>query len=294
MAALLWDALFGEPPTRWHPVAWIGSTISWLRPKRLEHPARNFAWGLIVAWLLPTLIGLLGWAVMHLGWVGLPLAVFFCTTSFSIRCLGEASEKVAQPLNQGDLEGARAGLGWLCSRDPSQLSPSELSAGTIESVAENASDSAVAPLFWFAILGLPGLMAYRVVNTLDAMWGYRDEREWLGKASARLDDLLNWIPARITAALLLFADIQNAQRGAAAAWSDANSTDSPNAGWPMATMAGLLGVTLAKPGHYTLGTGPEPKAKDIGPAWLTCQRAMRTWGALIVITLLLGALYQLN
>jgi len=290
MVALLWDALFGEPPTRWHPVAWIGSTISFLRPKRLGHPSGNFAWGLTVALLLPTLVGLVGWGVMQLDWIALPLAVFFCTSSFSIRCLGEASQKVAQPLSHGDLQGAREGLGWLCSRNSSNLSPSELSAATIESVAENASDSAVAPLFWFAILGLPGLMAYRVVNTLDAMWGYRDEREWLGKASARLDDLLNWVPARLTAALLLLADSANARRGATAAWSDARSTSSPNAGWPMATMAGLLGMTLAKRGHYTLGGGPEPKAQDIGPAWLICQRAMRTWATLVLLALLAAAL----
>ena len=292
--ALLWDGLWGEPPTRWHPVAWVGSLISFLRPKRLENPARDFMWGLSVALLLPTLVGGLGWILVQAGWLGLPIAVFLCTSSFSIRCLGEASERVSEPLMRGDLPGARAGLGWLCSRDATDLGPSLLSASAIESVAENASDSAVAPLFCFAILGLPGLMAYRVVNTMDAMWGYRDEREWLGKAAARLDDVLNWIPARITALFLLLADLPHARQGAAAAWSDAGATESPNAGWPMAAMAGLLGVTLAKPGHYALGDGPEPSAQDIAPAWAICQRAMRAWAGCVLLGLLTLALYQLS
>lgn len=289
--ALLWDALLGEPPNRLHPVAWLGTLIQAARPKTLERPARAFVWGLLVALFLPVAAAALGGILVQTGWWGLPLSVFFCTASFSIRCLGEASEKVSIPLQDGDLPAARAGLGWLCSRDAAELDASQLSAGAIESVAENASDSAVAPLFFFAILGLPGLMAYRVVNTLDAMWGYRDAREWLGKPAARLDDLLNWIPARITAALLLAADPRRAGAGARTAWADASKTDSPNAGWPMAAMAGLLGVTLAKPGHYSLGTGPEPQGRDIAPAWAICQRAMRTAGGLVLLTL---AVYQLK
>lgn len=292
--ALLWDGLWGEPSTPWHPVAWVGSLIASLRPARLEHPMRNFAWGLAVALLLPVLVGSLGWVLLQAGWLALPLAIYLCTSSFSIRCLGEASLRVSEPLMNQDTEGARTGLGWLCSRNASQLTPAQLSAAAIESVAENASDSAVAPLFWFALLGLPGLMAYRVVNTMDAMWGYRDEREWLGKAAARLDDVMNWVPARITALLLLLADLPNARAGAATAWSDAGNTESPNAGWPMATMAGLLGLCLAKPDHYSLGTGREPGAQDIAPAWAICQRAMRAWAGAVVLGLLTAALYQLS
>ncbi len=292
--ALLWDGIWGEPSTPWHPVAWLGRTISALRPAHLTHPARNFVWGLCIGLLLPSLVGAVGWVLLRAGWLALPLAIYLCTSSFSIRCLGEASVRVSEPLMREDIQGARAGLGWLCSRNASQLTPAQLSAGAIESVAENASDSAVAPLFWFALLGLPGLMAYRVVNTMDAMWGYRDEREWLGKAAARLDDVLNWIPARVTAVLLVLADPPRARAGARAAWSDASNTESPNAGWPMAAIAGLLGLRLAKPGHYSLGSGREPSAQDIAPAWAICQRAMRTWAGLVVFGLLAAALYQLS
>ena len=293
-AALLWDGVWGEPSTPWHPVAWMGKAITSLRPARLEHPARNFTWGLAVALFLPGLVGILGWGLLQAGWLALPLAIYLCTSSFSIRCLGEASVRVSEPLMNMDLDRARAGLGWLCSRKATHLTPAQLSAAAIESVAENASDSAVAPLFWFALLGLPGLMAYRVINTMDAMWGYRDEREWLGKAAARLDDAMNWIPARITALLLVLADLPNLKAGVATAWSDARKTESPNAGWPMASIAGLLDLTLAKPDHYSLGSGREPDAHDIAPAWAICQRAMRIWAGGVVLWLLGAALYQLS
>jgi adenosylcobinamide-phosphate synthase len=142
-------------------------------------------------------------------------------------------------------------------------------AATIESVAENASDSFVAPLFWFALLGLPGAVFYRAVNTLDAMIGYRGKYEWLGKTAARLDDALNFVPARITAGLLLAAawlqrrDVRRAMRILA---RDGSRTETPNAGRPMAAMAGVLGVELTKPGHYRLGDPREPVAA--GATWL--------------------------
>jgi adenosylcobinamide-phosphate synthase len=144
-------------------------------------------------------------------------------------------------------------------------------AATIESAAENASDSFVAPLFWFSLLGLPGAMFYRAVNTLDAMIGYHGRYEWLGKASARLDDLLNWVPARLTATFLLVGGALtglDAKRGARVLWRDGAKTESPNAGRPMAAMAGLLGVELAKPGHYLLGDAVHAlQPREIDRGW---------------------------
>jgi adenosylcobinamide-phosphate synthase len=134
-------------------------------------------------------------------------------------------------------------------------------AATIESVAENASDSFVAPLFYYALFGVPGAIAYRAVNTLDAMIGYHGRYEYLGKASARLDDVLNWIPARITALLLVAAGWltgEAASRGWFIWQRDGSATESPNAGRPMAVMAGLLGVELQKAEHYRLGDPVDP------------------------------------
>jgi adenosylcobinamide-phosphate synthase len=151
-------------------------------------------------------------------------------------------------------------LGWhLVSRDTVGLDEARVAAATVESLAENASDGVVAPWCFYLLGGLPAALAYRFVNTADAMLGYRDaEREWLGKVPARLDDLLNLLPARLTAALILLAAPLFRQRWATALrvwWRDARKTASPNAGQPMAAAAGALGVELEKVGCYRLGSG---------------------------------------
>jgi adenosylcobinamide-phosphate synthase len=178
---------------------------------------------------------------------------------------------VRAPLERGDLAMARHGLRSLCSRDPSALGATELAAGAVESVAENASDSVVAPLFYYAVLGLPGALAYRAINTLDAMIGYRGKYEYLGKAAARLDDAANLIPARITAALLLVAGAltrKDLRGGWGVLRRDGATTASPNAGRPMAAIAGLLAVELEKPGQYRLGApAAAPTAATIAAAW---------------------------
>src|SRR5262249_42349128 len=146
---------------------------------------------------------------------------------------------VRDALDAGDLRGARAGLPSLCSRDPSALSVAAVTAATIESVAENASDSVVAPLLFFGFFGLPGAAFYRAANTLDAMIGYRGPLERVGKVAARLDDCLNFVPARLTAFLLLAAGAgtgADVARGFATLRRDAARTESPNAGRPMAAM----------------------------------------------------------
>jgi adenosylcobinamide-phosphate synthase len=154
----------------------------------------------------------------------------------------------------------------IVSRPTAGLDAARVAAAAIESVAENASDSVVAPLFWYAAGGLPAAWVYRAVNTMDAMIGYRNARyEHLGKAAARLDDALNWVPARLTAWLLV-ALAPLAGGGAAAARQtmarDGAATASPNAGQPMAAMAGALGVELEKVGHYVLGRGQRLPGPD--------------------------------
>ncbi len=165
------------------------------------------------------------------------------------------------PVEAGDLPRAREALRSLCSRDPAQLDQEGLLTATVQSLAENASDSFVAPLFYFLLFGVPGAIAYRAINTLDSRVGYRGPFEALGKASARLDDAANWLPARLTAALLLLAGWLIG-RDVARAWRifrrDRARTPSPNGGRPMAMMAGLLGVQLEKKGVYTLGDRDNP------------------------------------
>lgn len=262
LIALVVDALLGDPPNRWHPVVALGG---WMRlGERLapERAVRRLGWG--AAWLAGG-IALTGLTTAlfprHLLLQGL-----VASTLLAYRGLDRAVGEVQAALEAGNLDEARRLLSWhLVSRPTADLSHEEVAAAAIESLAENLSDSLMAPVLAYLFGGLPGLAIYRLVNTADAMWGYREARyEHLGKAAARLDDLLNLAPARLTAASIALAARLVNGRGTAAwrmARRDANRTMSPNAGWPMAAMAGALDTTLTKRGHYTLGDGtrcPDP------------------------------------
>jgi adenosylcobinamide-phosphate synthase len=182
------------------------------------------------------------------------------STLLAYRGLDRAVGEVQAALEAGDLDEARRLLSWhLVSRPTAELRPDEVAAAAIESLAENISDSLMAPALAYLLGDLPGLAVYRLVNTADAMWGYHTERyELLGKAAARLDDLLNLLPARLTALLLALAAQLACGRGSAAwatALRHAGRTTSPNAGWPMAAMAGALDTVLTKREHYSLGDG---------------------------------------
>ena len=270
------DAAFGEPPNVLHPVAWMGVAIargrSWaLRASRLG----QFVRGAMVALGVPALAALVAHAISartaRVPVVGTIVTALALKPLFAVRALRDAAFDVRDALDANDLHGARIALASLCSRDAADLDEPALVAAAIESVAENTSDSVVAPLLYFACLGLPGAAFYRAANTVDAMMGYHGKLEWAGKVGARLDDALNVVPARVTALLFLAAGtITGAQvrRGFTTWWRDAGRTESPNAGHPMATMAGLLGVRLEKHGHYALGDETRlVSSVDITRAW---------------------------
>jgi adenosylcobinamide-phosphate synthase len=260
------DRSLGEWPNAIHPVVWMGKTIALLeRWVPAWGPRGKLVAGGVIAIAVPSAFAAASAAVLAAARPH-PIceflaAVVLLKSTFALKALSAAATEVERALEQGAIDRARHGLRSLCSRDPSALEPPELVAATIESVAENASDSFVAPLFYYALFGIPGAVFYRAVNTLDAMIGYHGKYEYLGKASARLDDAMNYIPARLTACLLLFAGWARGQRmrGGWSVWRrDAHRTESPNAGRPMAVMAGLLGVQLEKAGHYRLGDPLEP------------------------------------
>jgi adenosylcobinamide-phosphate synthase len=271
VGALAFDLMIGEPPNALHPVVWIGRLQRALRRRAPRDPAGAFAWGALMAVVGPLAFGGGAWlAIRALGrweWAQLAVEIWLLKSAFAIRALGAAAAGVARALRARDLAGARAALRSLVSRDTSALGEPLLAAAAIESVAENTSDSLVAPLVYFVALGVPGALAYRAANTLDAMIGYHGETEWLGKAAARLDDALNLVPARLTAALLVVAAAfcRSSPGRALAVWRrDARATESPNAGRPMAAMAGALGVELEKVGCYRLGAGgAAPRAADV-------------------------------
>ncbi len=297
--AFLLDRWLGEPPNALHPVAWMGTLIGWGRAWALAaRPMGQLLRGAIVALLVPCVAAFVAWELLHLvssSILGsLVVMALLLKPLFAVRALGRAAFVVRDALVVGDLPGAREGLRSLCSRDPSSLDAHELAAAAVESVAENASDSIVAPLFFFTLFGLPGAAAYRACNTLDAMMGYHGELEWAGKVAARLDDVLNLIPARLTTLLLLLSALfrgGDLKRGVFVLLRDSHKTESPNAGRPMATMAGLLGVQLVKKGHYALGdplrqVGPQ----DITRAWALISMASWCIVALFASLLAGGAL----
>lgn len=259
--ALALDAAFGEPPAWAHPVVWIGTAISGLTRLAPRGDAARLFYGAAVTALTVGGSALAGAVAIRLaGHLPVPLAMaleaWLLKTMLSVRALLAAGARVEQCLDRDDLAGAREAATALVSRDVVALDRRLLTSAAVESLAENASDSIVAPLLYYAVGGLPAAFAYRAANTLDAMIGYHGEYEHLGKAAARIDDLLNLVPARLTSALLLAAGAVGGGdlgTGITITRRDHGRTASPNAGWPMSTVAGLLGTRLEKPGHYVLG-----------------------------------------
>jgi adenosylcobinamide-phosphate synthase len=254
LVALLVDRL-GEPPTWMHPVVGMGRYLGGFKLTRLP-PALAFVAGAL-AWLVGAAgvgfiaLWLEGWVLIALqpsaSWARLLAAAallgLLLKPLLAWRMLADEAMAVETALAES-LDAGRARLSRLVSRDTSALTATEVREAAIETLAENLNDSVIAPLFWFAILGLPGAAIYRFANTADAMWGYRDEREWSGKWAARADDVLSWIPARLTSLLLAPPTLRLLR--------EARRTPSPNSGWPMAAMALRLGLRLGKPGVYTL------------------------------------------
>lgn len=264
--ALALDLLMGDPPNRFHPTAWMGSLIRFLlRFRPHGNSTSEFLYGIFILVIGISLSVGAGFGILYLVsflplWAGILLQGIFLKLTLSLRGLNRAAKEVQTALESRDLPEARRLLSWhLVSRDTSELNEAQISAAAIESVAENASDGIIAPLFFYAVGGLPAAFAYRFVNTADSMLGYRDaEREWLGKFPARFDDLLNFIPARLTGLFIMIsAPFCNASFYGA--WRimrrDASQTASPNAGIPMSAMAGALNVELEKIDHYKLGKG---------------------------------------
>ena len=260
--ALLLDLAIGEPPNRFHPTVWIGKTIAGLEKLSPKTSTGQLLYGVLMVVLVPS-----AWATaVYLVVVGLnnvhPLAyvlvgAVLLKTTFAVRMLHQAAANIRSLLIQGDLAGVRAGMSALVSRDPSSITAEQATAATVESVSENLTDSFVGPLLAFAMFGLPGAVAYRTINTLDSMIGYHGRYEYLGKASARVDDFINLIPARLTAMLLVTSSLvlpgQKISSAWRIMWRDHARTESPNAGWTMSGMAGALGITLEKVGYYRLG-----------------------------------------
>ena len=290
------DRFLPEPTAKIHPVVWIGRTVALMARAAPQGAVSAFVFGfaivLIVVGIATTLafLAVAGLLSVH------PLAyviggAVILWTTFTVKGLSAAARQTCQTLGEGRLDEARTSLRNLVSRDSASLTAPLVAASAIESVAENTTDSFVGPWLAFALFGVPGAVAYRALNTMDSMLGYRGRYEYLGKVAARLDDLANLIPARLSTLLLLVSGALS-RLSAARAWSimlrDRRCTASPNAGLTMSAMAGLLGVRLEKLGQYCLGGGlREPKAEDIAIAIRVAERTAML-GVLVALGLLLG------
>jgi adenosylcobinamide-phosphate synthase len=274
-AGVLADSLLGDP-RRGHPVALFGRTVQALESvlyARSRGRGAAFTVGCMALGVAPAAAG--SRLCRNRPTAKLALTVGCTWTVTGARSLGAEAERIRSCLTAGDISGARRLLPSLCGRDPDQLGPAEITRAVVESVAENTCDAIVAPLIWGALAGNSGLAGYRAANTLDAMVGHRSPRyQEFGSASARLDDVLNWLPARVTALLAAAcAPVISGQPGAT--WRSARGYGrlhpSPNAGWCEAAFAGALGVRLG--GHVSyagrveqrpeLGTGRGPEPADI-------------------------------
>jgi adenosylcobinamide-phosphate synthase len=293
LLALVIDAGLGWPAAIHarigHPVTWIGALIAALDRRFNDESAsettRRVA-GVCVAIAVIALVAGVGWACASIlpgGWAGLILAAVLAWPLVAARSMHDHVDAVAQPLTSGDLPAARQAVAMIVGRDPSQLDTAGIARAATESLAENTSDGIVAPLFWGVIFGLPGIAAYKAINTLDSMIGHRTPSyEAFGWAAARIDDVANLVPARLTA--LLFAIVSVRPRIALATMCrDAGHHRSPNAGWPEAAMAGALGIRLSGPRIYEglssqepwlNGEAPDPNAADLNRALALYRRAM--------------------
>lgn len=270
--ALALDHLFGEPRCM-HPVVGFGRLVTAVE-KRLnispENPLRGLTTGILAVLLLTApLLGLAVWVSLALDGLLLMLAQTVALwLAISLRGLAEHGRAVAEPLHEGDLERARDQVSRIVSRQASALDEQGVAAAATESMLENGADAVFASLFWFLVAGIPGVVMHRMVNTLDAMWGYRNPRFlYFGRAAARLDDLMGWLPARLTAhTYALLGDRKLAWwcwRNQAPQW------DSPNAGPVMAAGAGALNVRLGGPSPYPRGIKQRPilgGTRDASPA----------------------------
>ena len=293
LAALVLDAAFGEPEAIWsrlpHPAVLMGRAVGWA-DRMMNHGAGRGVTGAVA---LAGLVAL-GWGVgVALGWFGWVVEALAAAILLAQRSLVEHVARVADALHLSLADG-RAAVGQIVGRDTGDMGREDVARAAIESAAENLSDGVVAPVFWFLILGLPGLIAYKMVNTADSMIGYRTpEHEAFGKAAARLDDVLNWVPARLTA--LIIHLVRHRRGGWQVIRRDAPLHRSPNAGWPEAAMAVALDVALSGPRSYDGAIRDYPLvnpdgARDIGPAEIDAAVSVlwRAWAMMAGLVLVIA------
>lgn len=289
--SLLLDQLIGEP-RRWHPLVgfgWCAHKLELMLNKAGESLLRFKGLFALVVLILPLVLLLHFWAASY--WV---LDIIVLYLAIGRKSLIQHAQAVATPLNAHQIDESRKRLSYIVSRDTATLDEQNIVTATIESVVENSNDAIFAAIFWYLVAGLPGVLCYRLVNTLDAMWGYKNKRFLeFGWAAARLDDVMNWLPARLT--VFTFAVSSQFKRIVSAAFEQGRLCSSPNAGPVMAAGASRLSIRLGGDAYYqqkliakpTLGYGNTPVVNDISRAISLINKSLLLWLGVIIIVAIL-------
>lgn len=282
--AVLLDIFIGEPMSVFHPVVWFGKIIDVCKDIALRHPSRISGLIMVIACILAAyLLAVLVVFAMGIAppVVGILIGAYFLKSTFSIRMLSQKAWDIGTLLvgisdgsgvdgEMHTMESIRKRLPVFVSRDVSDITPSGATSAVIESVSENFVDGILSPLFYYALFGLHGALVYKMINTMDSMVGYRNKKYVdVGFVAAKLDDIANWIPARISVLYIMLGAVlfSHPMRAFKVAMSDWANTPSPNSGWPMAAVAGALGIRLEKKDVYVLGKELEvPQGGDIAQA----------------------------
>jgi adenosylcobinamide-phosphate synthase len=303
--AFLIDIVLGEYPDRIHPTVAIGKVISFLKPKlKNASPKVERANGVLLVVVVALLFALPVFFVLWFvrGWFGsIPYiiigAILFKST-FAVKCMRKYTAPIAEAMKNGDLEKARKLLPYIVRRDPYSLNERQIVSAAVESIAESTTDGITAPFFFFALLGVPGAFAYRVVNTLDSMVGYKNaEYKDIGWFSAKMDTLVNYVPARLTAVLMVVS-AWLLRENAGESWRilkrDKGNTASPNAGWTISAMAGALNTRLEKQGYYALGDDHGLYPEHILRALRVMEMTAVLFGLILVLPVLALRLFILG
>jgi adenosylcobinamide-phosphate synthase len=292
--AFLIDLVLGEYPDRIHPTIGIGKLIIYLKKKaKSPNPRLEKANGVFMALIIMAVVALpvgalLFWLRFSFGSIPYIIvgAILFKAT-FAITGMGQYTKPIAAALKNNDLAGARKWLPYIVRRDPNSLNERQIVSAAVESIAESTTDGITAPFFFFALFGVPGAFAYRVINTLDSMVGYKNaEYKNIGWFSAKLDTITNYIPARITAYLMVASAIllgMNWRESWRILQRDKHKTSSPNAGFTISAMAGALNIQLEKQGCYKLGDDHGISHEDIGKALRVMTLTAALFGLVVVL-----------
>ena len=275
--ALVLDLIFGDPKNRYHPTAWIGGLIAKLTPlgqnqnQKLEKMGGIFVVTIPIGIVVSLLLILdLGISLISADWITLVVSVLMgallLKTTIAIKGMERYALAVVESLEMNNLDSARDNLSMIVKRNTSNLDKNHVISGVLESVSENTVDGITGPLFYYAIFGLPGAFVYRIINTADSMIGYKTEIfKNLGWFAATCDTILNYIPSRLTGLIMIIsaAILQNNWKESYKIMiRDGKKTESPNAGYPMAALAGALGTKFEKVNHYKLGNGERTLTKE--------------------------------